>query len=275
MTVNSFAFVIDPMEMTTLGRQMVWGVLRQKDGDREISHFQNVEEMQRFIGDLPIVPSRNGERTVNIPFGEEMLIVSEIVDSAPIPDEERTDLIEDDLPERDPVREINAVFAMPPVFSRIVDTGFEGVSLLAESSGYFVKVDPHSAYKLGWVEGDRIAFGLDAGASRVAISRVSDGAVLFDDGEGGLETKEYLPFPDWIVPNRCYSWVTPHVEYHSEAIVFQASYLQSDVTRWSSWKSKFTQFTDRFLLMIALLVFAVFLWVRFGNDNYLNGLPLI
>jgi hypothetical protein len=263
MTRNCFAYVIDPIEMGRLECLEMWGVLRERSGVREVSHFDRSEDMLAFVDGLAVIPSRDGERTALLPFGEEMLIISEIVDLAPRAveiDAQEDDAVASVERHLNPDRDIDAIFAMPPVFSRVRDVSRDGVTLIPGEDGYDIEIDDATVRAIGWQVGDRVAFGLDGGATRLAISRVMEGTVLEKAADGGLETVTTVPFPSWILSNQNPEPVSPPIELHSEAIVMQVAALNTPSIEKPKTRGKAVRIMDGVLLFIAFAVFFRFVW---------------
>lgn len=254
MIGSGFAFIIDPSEMMRLGFLPIWGVLRERSDGREIAYFESSQEVVRFVGDLPLLPSRDGRRGPLLSFGEEMLVISEILDIAPrpqvVPETSETPASASSQEMLDDVE-----FWLPSGFSRIRNVARDGITLIPQPDGFDVEIDQVVANAIGWRPGDTIAFGLDSSGSRLAIMRVLEGSVLTLSESGNLETFSTVPFPSWVAGNMTKDVVSPPFEIHDEALVMQVSALEAP----SPKKGKWAKIVDRFFLGLALLVFAVFL----------------
>jgi len=264
MASDDFAYVINPVEMAHLGYPPVWGALRERSGVREVAFFKNSTDKNDFVRHLHVAHSTAGEPTVLLSFGEEMTMISDILDHVPVWEERPPEVVTVTSSEDHVDNPGIDISEMPLPFSWIVDVTRTGVTVIPDGDSFDVVFDPLIVAHLGWKPGDHVGCGLDGTGTRIAIARVPEGALLSKSDDGGLETTTGIPFPSWIRSSCASTPFLPMIELHDRAIVFQVSAFDNSVSPKWRFRRHLTRLSDAFLLILSLSVLAAWLANRFA-----------
>jgi len=212
-----FAILLDPETLSAMGGPRLWAACRVEADGVEPLLTGDRSSALTFIGDLPVIPRREGLRSMSVPYALEMEAVAALLDAA-----STSGHVEE------AARGCDQAGPGPlPEFTPVVPASYGGLRIVTTAHGLEFAFDQALADALGWRGGDRVGLALDGTRRRLAIFRSPTGPELEISPEGALETSHALPVPIEFAGLSADRVVEPAYELHEECIVFDATCLAS------------------------------------------------